>query len=309
MGFYLSCREGVNDLESWQIVLFGPKGLKDLMHSSTFDDDYFTNVQVIEFPDNLEQPCTENNEGEMIVDEESKAGSEVAPKQLVSFVFVEEMQRIAFKDENVTIFPVRARSSADPNDQVFSFVCIPEQVRGKFLPQEASKLGCKPKEHFKILTQGQAVTLEDGSVVTSAMVSEKPAPSCACELIFLPHERYLESFIAENQRFHQILQDKIPERWFNTALVYHSVSIDVLRCSAYREHFMYKFHAEGVKHILDNSDVNLEDYPRPKSHQHTQVVRTICPQITPIESIDFSSANAERHEKLEALMQQINTER
>ena len=54
MGFYLSAREGVPDLDNWQICLFGPKGLKDLMKASTFDADYFTNVEVVEFPDNLD---------------------------------------------------------------------------------------------------------------------------------------------------------------------------------------------------------------------------------------------------------------
>ena len=43
------------------------------MHASTFADDYFTNVQVIEFPDNLEAP--DEMEGDMIVDEESKDAS------------------------------------------------------------------------------------------------------------------------------------------------------------------------------------------------------------------------------------------
>ena len=44
MGFYLSAREGVVDLESWQIVVFGPKGLKAMVKASTFHDDYFENV-------------------------------------------------------------------------------------------------------------------------------------------------------------------------------------------------------------------------------------------------------------------------
>ena len=54
MGFYLSAREGVVDLESWQICVLGPKGLKDLIQNSSFASDYFTNVQLVEFPDNLE---------------------------------------------------------------------------------------------------------------------------------------------------------------------------------------------------------------------------------------------------------------
>lgn len=41
MGFYLSAREGVVDLDNWQITIFGPKGLKALLAASTFDSDYF----------------------------------------------------------------------------------------------------------------------------------------------------------------------------------------------------------------------------------------------------------------------------
>lgn len=63
MGFYLSTRESVgNDLDSWQVVLFGPRGLKGLMGASTFEDDFFANVHVVEFPDNLEQPSSEADE-------------------------------------------------------------------------------------------------------------------------------------------------------------------------------------------------------------------------------------------------------
>lgn len=70
MGFYLSAREGVPDLEKWQLHLYGPKGLKALMAASTFDADYFSNVEVVEFPDNLEAPLVIESSDEMIVDEE-----------------------------------------------------------------------------------------------------------------------------------------------------------------------------------------------------------------------------------------------
>ena len=95
----------------------------------------------------------------------------------MSFQFIEETQRIAYRDENVTIYPIRARSATDSSKEVYSFVCIPAQTRGKFLPQAAAKLGCKPREHFKVLTGGQPVTLDNGTVVTPDMVSEKPAIS------------------------------------------------------------------------------------------------------------------------------------
>ena len=40
------------------------------MAASTFDADYFSNVEVVEFPDNLEAPLVIESSDEMIVDEE-----------------------------------------------------------------------------------------------------------------------------------------------------------------------------------------------------------------------------------------------
>ena len=73
------------------------------------------------------------------------------------------------------------------------------------MPQAATKLGCKPKEHFKVLTAGESVTLEDGTVVTPDMVTEKPLSTCACELVFMPDDSYVQSFVSANARFHEIL--------------------------------------------------------------------------------------------------------
>ena len=59
MGFYLSSREGIVDLESWPICVLGPRGLKELFRKFKPLTDFFTNVQLIEFPENLEQPVIE----------------------------------------------------------------------------------------------------------------------------------------------------------------------------------------------------------------------------------------------------------
>ena len=73
------------------------------------------------------------------------------------------------------------------------------------LPQVATKLGCNPKEHFRFLASGQSVTLDNGNVITSDMVTEKPATSQACELVFMPNDSYVESFLDLNARFHEQL--------------------------------------------------------------------------------------------------------
>ena len=79
---------------------------------------------------------------------------------------------------------------------------MPQRARGKFLPQAATKLGCKPKEHFKLLTDGLTVILENGTVVTPEQVSDKQVAANACELIFLPHESFVDSFVNDNVKFH-----------------------------------------------------------------------------------------------------------
>jgi len=50
----------------------------------------------------------------------------------VSLTFIEETQRVAFKDENVTIYPIRAEGSN--GSAMYSFAIVPAQGRGKFLP-------------------------------------------------------------------------------------------------------------------------------------------------------------------------------
>jgi len=227
----------------------------------------------------------------MVVDETSEAGFQregPAKSQQLQLQFIDEMQRVAYRDDNVTIFPVRAQSNDDPSKLILSYVCVPAQTRGKFLPQIATKLGCNPKQHFRVLTEGKPVVLDDGKVVTPDMVTEKPLQTNACELVFLPDESYVESFIAHNTSFHDKLRTVDPERSFNAALVYHAADQSVLNNGLYRHEFLFKF-ADKVQHCFDNVNVNAEEYARPKALHHTQLVRSICPQITPLEPLQFTN--------------------
>lgn len=45
------------------------------------------------------------------------------------------------------------------------------------MPKKAIELGCNPAVHFKLLTEGNQVTLEDGSIVYPFQVLEDPTPS------------------------------------------------------------------------------------------------------------------------------------
>ena len=117
MGFYQSAKGSVIDMDSWQICLVGPRGLHELVRSWDFA---FRNLTVIELPDNLEVPLP-------AAEEESKDAEGQAAKPLFKLKYVEEMSRVAFRDSNVTIYPVRAESNNDNTDAVISYYCVPTQ--------------------------------------------------------------------------------------------------------------------------------------------------------------------------------------
>lgn len=73
-----------------------------------------------------------------------------------------------------------------------SFIGVPTQKRGKLIPKEAIKLGCVPKTHFRDLTQGKSVTLENGTVVTPEQVMDKVQPSEVFIINFIPDQSYVD---------------------------------------------------------------------------------------------------------------------
>jgi ribonuclease Z len=63
------------------------------------------------------------------------------------------------------------------------------------LPKKAKAIkGLVPKLHYKLLTDGQSVTLEDGTVVTPEMVCDPPQPAQCFAFIFMPDDSFLQNF-------------------------------------------------------------------------------------------------------------------
>lgn len=60
---------------------------------------------------------------------------------------------LCFKEEELTIFPLVALNSQGQKP-CYSFIGVPAQARGTFLPKKAKELGCNPKEHFRPLSEG-----------------------------------------------------------------------------------------------------------------------------------------------------------
>ena len=136
-----------------------------------------------------------------------------------------------------------------------NYICIPPQKRGKLNNKEALKLGCVPKKHFKKLTTGESVTLDDGTVITPDQVMEKSLPSEMFMINFLPDESYVNSLV-NNQQYARFYAENISDK-NKLALMYHSLeSINILKNEQYIE-FMNKF-GPNVKHIIDCRELNTD---------------------------------------------------
>jgi hypothetical protein len=110
-------------------------------------------------------------------------------------------------------------------------------------------LGCDVRKHFGILKGGKSVTLDDGRVITPDMVLSPSDPAESFMIVFLPHESYINSFIADNQNLFKMVQEEKSKN-FRTSVIYHSMPVSVIRNPIYRQEFMLKF-GEHVQHILD----------------------------------------------------------
>lgn len=74
----------------------------------------------------------------------------------------------------MAVFIVEFKSTSGAT--CYSYICQPKQVRGKFLIEKAKQMGLD-KKYYGPLSQGQTVTLEDGSIINPSQVLDKPEKS------------------------------------------------------------------------------------------------------------------------------------
>ena len=85
-------------------------------------------------------------------------------------------EHLVFKDDNVHIYPIDVQN--DKGGSCFSYICQPKIGKRTFDPKKAKEIkGLEPAKHFKLLTLGQNVTLEDGTIVASDQVCKPADPS------------------------------------------------------------------------------------------------------------------------------------
>ena len=178
------------------------------------------------------------------------------------------------------MFPL---SASDGTKTYFSFLGIPALGTGKFLPQKATKLGCKPKEHFKTLVDGNSVTLPDGTVVHPSMVTEEPEPVAAFCTVFLPSASFVPSFLQRNlSLFTSVIREQI-------SVVYHSMPLDVVMSTVYRKEFICLL--PKALHVLDCEETNVPMCARTRVMPHYEQIRQICPLLIPIAPSEEKTPN------------------
>lgn len=130
-GFFLTNREFNPQLkQNAEIVnFFGPTGFTEVMQEAKYFIGPMNQMKIYEYGD----PKTHQNHGFIKV----KSG-------LRNINFTEGL-----KDEDIKIDVIQNINKY--NQEILSFIGVPNQKRGKFLPQKALEFGCIPNKHFQQL--------------------------------------------------------------------------------------------------------------------------------------------------------------
>ncbi|CAI2384760.1 unnamed protein product [Moneuplotes crassus] len=270
-GFYLTTRDGMKASESgFRFSIYGPEGFSKKLKDVRYITGTFAGCgEIFEHIEEIKE--------DMETDEEDiELRTKVSKKNY-------------FEDDEVRV-EITSNVGND-GEEFLSYIVIPTQKRGKFIPQEAKKLGCNPKLHFKKLSQGEDVTLENGTVIYSSQVVEKSLPSESFIINFVPDSSYIDSVVS-NPKYEEYFEGNISENT-SLAIVYHSTeSFEIFNNEKYLE-FMKKF-GPGVKHVIDCRDLNAERIVRYKAMNLSLKYHTICSRLYPLAAfnlIDFYKAN------------------
>lgn len=91
----------------------------------------------------------------------------------------------------------RSLPGAIPGTSSLSYMISIAQVRGRFRPDVAKKLGVNPGPDFRILAEGGSVTLENGTVIHSHQCLDPPRPVNGVAFLDIPDESFLEPTIEQ----------------------------------------------------------------------------------------------------------------
>ena len=184
-GFYLSAREASQaDLQSFRVTVFGPKGIKSLIKQGYTFYSNLNQLEIFDYsnmnapqsfttgdgknfefvPYDYQKPQPAVLEASLGFEGKQEEEKKQQSPRLSSGSFTEEREQNkdypgisptqTFSDRNVTVIPVKLASTNQRDMGCYSYICIPKQIRAKMIPKKAIQLGCDPRVHFKLLTEG-----------------------------------------------------------------------------------------------------------------------------------------------------------
>lgn len=122
---------------------------------------------------------------------------------------------------------------------------------GKLLIEKCMEQKVPPGPLLGELKAGRDVTLEDGTLVTSASVKESPDPNVSALVIEVPNEDFLASIEDENSLLNQKLREAE-----NLSLIFHFTPSHISDSPAYQT-WMQRWHSPNVKQVLLNGNNRL----------------------------------------------------
>ena len=155
-----------------------------------------------------------------------------------------------YQDDTISIIPICYEHS-------MSYICIPKRKNRTFNKQKALEFGLKPGPIYGKLTRGEAVTLENGKVITLNDVSEEPLPSSSLTILYIPNESSIDNII-KNDIINKYINHGLGEKYvYNINIVVHICP----KFSFINNEKYYKFMAsfgKDVEHIIECPEINQQ---------------------------------------------------
>ncbi|CAO3589347.1 unnamed protein product [Absidia cylindrospora] len=184
-----------------------------------------------------------SNSPEAIV-ELQKASDEIRPQAIVTPV---EQNQQNEEQKYMAEMYEKNLPRTQPSKTAISYICQTPETRGKFLDQEAKRLGVPVGPLFGRLQRGEPVTLDDGTVVTRSQVVGKPIPGSIFMVVDCPEPAYIDGLITSPKFLPYQSETAAPK------VIIHLIGDKVLDDPKYRQ-WMNKF-SPGTEHIIGSEAV------------------------------------------------------
>ncbi|ORZ12300.1 beta-lactamase-like protein [Absidia repens] len=199
----------------------------------------------------MNAPCTPRqhpltpaaNSPDAIV-ELQKASDEKRPQAIVTPVEQDQQNE---QPNHMTKMYEKNLPRTRPSKTAISYICQTPETRGKFLSEEAKRLGVPVGPLFGQLQKGESVTLEDGTVVTQSQVVGKSIPGSIFVVVDCPEPAYIDSLINSPEFLPYQSEAAAPK------VIIHLIGDKVLDDIKYRQ-WMNKFSPE-TEHIIGSEAV------------------------------------------------------